>query len=189
MPYSKNSVSAQRYNQGQFPNISLRLIRWAFVIEPSQSSRIRRASIRNDLPARVSATPLRSLSNKFIPSSPSRSWICLLKRRLRNVQPVGGVSEVQFLSAATKYSRWRNSMGGSDEYAPSSSECLARRKSISAIDPASVTRVAGDEMAPQKDLLAGSNIYCGSHHFRQLLIGLSFLFKSERLGDSHLLCL
>jgi hypothetical protein len=39
--------------------ISPRLIRWAFLIEASQSSRIRRASIRNDLPAGVSVTPLR----------------------------------------------------------------------------------------------------------------------------------
>ena len=58
--------------------ISPRLIRWAFLIEASQSSKIRRASIRNDLPAGVSATPLRRLSNNSMPNSPSRSWICLL---------------------------------------------------------------------------------------------------------------
>jgi hypothetical protein len=39
--------------------ISPRLMRWAFLIEESQSSRMRRASIKNDLPAGVSATPLR----------------------------------------------------------------------------------------------------------------------------------
>jgi hypothetical protein len=53
--------------------ISPRLIRWALLIEAPQSSRIRRASIRNDLPAGVSTTPLRRLSKNSIPSSPSRS--------------------------------------------------------------------------------------------------------------------
>src|SRR5271165_2020682 len=58
--------------------ISPRLIRWAFLIEASQSSRIRRASTKNALPAGVNATPLRRLSNNSILSSHSRSWICLL---------------------------------------------------------------------------------------------------------------
>jgi hypothetical protein len=42
------------------------------LIEASQSSRICRASTKNALPAGVSATPLRRLSNNSIPSSPSR---------------------------------------------------------------------------------------------------------------------
>ena len=77
--------------------ISPRLIRWAFLLEASQSSRIRRASTKNALPAAVSVTPLRRLS-RTTPSSIAFQVVDLLaKRRLRHVQPIGGVGEVQFL--------------------------------------------------------------------------------------------
>ena len=52
-------VRHRRYVTNGHSPLSPRLIRWASLIEASQSSRIRRASIRNDLPAGVSETHLR----------------------------------------------------------------------------------------------------------------------------------
>ncbi len=82
--------------------ISPRLIRWAFLTEASQSSRILRASIRNDLPAGVSAHAF-ALSREQIYSQFAFQVVNLLaKGRLRDVQPVGSVGKVQLF-------------GGSDE--------------------------------------------------------------------------
>ena len=76
---------------------SPRLIRWAFLIEALQSSRIRRASTKNVLPAAVSATPLRPSLEQLHPQFGFQVVDLLAERWLRNVQPIRCVSEVQLL--------------------------------------------------------------------------------------------
>jgi hypothetical protein len=82
--------------------ISPWLDRWAFLIEASQSSRMRRAPIRNDLTCRRER-------DSFAPSLEQINFKLafevvnlLAERRLRNMQTISGMGKVQLL-------------GGSDE--------------------------------------------------------------------------
>src|SRR6266481_1246366 len=88
-------------------------MRWAFLTACSQARKISRASIKNAFPAAVRATPFRSRWNRLTPSSPSRSWICLLNGGCDTCSRSAAWVKFNSSAAATKYSRCRSFISGS----------------------------------------------------------------------------